>query len=207
MNSAGFAAVILAAGSSSRMGRDKALLSWGNGTFLTAAIDCLSPFVNTVIVVAGENANLIRAAVKLRGAMMAANPHPERGQFSSMRTGLQAALNLGSDSAIVALVDRPPATSATVETLINHFSSQKRMAKDRAKWAIIPEYEGRHGHPIVIAREMIDCFLEADANSSGREVEHTHQIRLQYVAVDDPNVVANVNTPEEYERLCASIPI
>lgn len=205
MSSPRFSAIILAAGASSRMGRDKALLPWENGTFLTSTIERLAPYVESVIVVAGANANLLQVAVESRVATMAINPNPAQGQFSSLRIGLQAALNRGMDSAIVALVDRPPASATTLDTLLHHFNRRKHVAEDLAKWAVIPEYAGRHGHPIVIGREMIECFLEADASSSARDVEHAHQARLQYVAVDDANVVANVNTPEEYERLIAHI--
>jgi len=197
-----FCGVILAAGESSRMGRDKALLAWppsatGRGTFLSTAIELLQPPSDLVIVVAGKNAESLRPVVDAAAGYLLVNRHPERGQFSSLQVGLQEVLNRGRDAAIVALVDRPPAQPRTLASLCDAF----RDAYESGKWAVVPEHGGRHGHPILIGREMIEAFLRAPATSTAREVEHSHEPRILYVPVDDPNVVANVDTPEDYERL------
>jgi len=52
-----------------------------------------------------------------------------------------------------------------------------------------------------VGREMIEAFLRAPATSSAREVEHVHQQHIAYLAVTDPAVVANVDTPEDFENL------
>jgi molybdenum cofactor cytidylyltransferase len=183
------------------MGQDKALLAWDGQTFLSATIERLMPYSQIVIVVAGANADKLKATIYARGAYLVVNRQPERGQFSSLRLGLQEILNHGRDAAIVALVDRPPAAATTIERLIDAFRLQSGVAENQAKWATVPEHAGKHGHPIVISREMIECLLKADAQSNAREVEHANQHRIEYVRVDDSNVVANVNTPEEYEKL------
>ena len=197
-----FCGVILAAGESSRMGRDKALLAWppgaaGRSTFLAAAIELLQPASDMVIVVAGKNADSLRPVVYAAAGYLVENRRPELGQFSSLQIGLQEVLNHGRDAAIIALVDRPPAQSATLARLCEKFSD----AYESGKWAVVPEHAEKHGHPILIGREMIEAFLRAPATSSAREVEHAHAERIVYVPVDDANVVANVNTPEDYERL------
>jgi len=84
-----FAGVILAAGASSRMGRDKALLPWRDGTFLSAAIQALQPVTDLVIVVAGRNEAELAPIVNAHAAFMVVNIDPERGQFSSLQIGLQ----------------------------------------------------------------------------------------------------------------------
>jgi molybdenum cofactor cytidylyltransferase len=183
------------------MGQDKALLPWKGQTFLSATIARLMPYSEMVFVVGGANAEKIKPTIYSRSAYLVVNRHPERGQFSSLRLGLQEVLNQGRDAAIVALVDRPPASAATIEKLLDVFKSQSEVTGEQAKWAIVPEQDGKHGHPIVISREMIECLLKADATSNAREVEHANQHRIEYVRVDDANVVANVNTPEEYEQL------
>ncbi len=189
-----FCGVVLAAGESSRMGRDKALLPWHGETFLSAAIRSLSPWTDMVIVVAGANADALAETVDAAAAYLVTNPQPERGQFSSLQVGLQEVLSRGRDAAMVTLVDRPPAAPATIHRLRNEFLHSPA-------WAVIPEYGGRHGHPIVIGREMIEVFLKASPAATARQVEHAQQEHIEYLAVDDSAVVANVDTPEEYQRL------
>jgi molybdenum cofactor cytidylyltransferase len=197
--------VILAAGESSRMGSDKALLPWppvaagiplSSETFVSAAIRSLNPFTDEVFVVAGNNEPRLAPAVYAAGGSMVRNPAPEMGQFSSLRVGLEQVLNLGRDAAMITLVDRPPATAAALQTLRTAFESASSDI-----WAVVPEYNGRHGHPFLVGREMIEAFLKAPANSTARDVEHSHSSHILFVGVDDPHVVMNVNTPEDYAAL------
>lgn len=193
-------AVILAAGQSSRMGRDKALLPWppnSNGTFLSETILALSPLNDMVIVVAGKNLPNVAPVAYAHGATVVENPAPERGQFSSLRIGLQEVLNRGRDAAMITLVDRPPVASSTLERLRNAFE----MAARNGKWAVVPESGGQHGHPYLVGREMIEAFLRAPEESTARDVEHRNQQHIEYVPVADPFVTLNVDTPEQYATL------
>jgi molybdenum cofactor cytidylyltransferase len=191
--------VILAAGESSRMGRDKALLPWppqGPGTILSAAIQSLSQHCDMVIVVAGKNEDAIKPIVYGSGADLVRNPAPERGQFSSLQVGLREVINQGRDSAMIRLVDRPPPRPETLATLVDAFTN-----KAHGIWAVVPEFHGKHGHPILIGREMIEAFLQAPASANAREIEHANQARIKYVAIDDPLVAANVDTPQDYTSM------
>ena len=192
-----FAGVILAAGDSTRMGQDKALLPWQGGTFLSAVIDVLKPVTELVIVVGGKNTNSLLPTIYQKGAFITENHHSERGQFSSLRVGLQEVLNRGRDTAIVALVDRPAARSATVRAIKQYFLE----SVESGVWAVVPEFEGRHGHPFIAGREMIERFLRAPQDATARDVEHAAQQHISYFPVNDPNVIMNVDTPEEFERL------
>jgi molybdenum cofactor cytidylyltransferase len=191
-----FCGVILAAGESSRMGRDKALLPWRGSTFLGAAMDVLAP-CDLVIVVGGKNAPILEPVVDAAGAYLVVNHEPERGQFSSLRIGLQEVMNRGRDAAIVTLVDRPPPSPATVQLLKERFLER---APDGI-WAVVPRHGERNGHPLVVGREMIHAFLSAPPTATARDVEHAHQQHIEYLAVDDPLVVLNVDTPEDYQRI------
>jgi molybdenum cofactor cytidylyltransferase len=203
--------VILAAGESTRMGRDKALLPWPPptpdqipvGTFLSAAIESLTLSTDRVIVVAGKNEATLAPVVYASGASLVVNPDPSRGQFSSMQIGVQEVLNQGRDAAIVTLVDRPPVSAATVDKLHGAFGS----AIARWKWAVVPEYAGKHGHPIFLAREMIGAFLNASETATARDIEHQNREHIVYVEVDDPLVTVNVNTPDEYAALQRAAPL
>ncbi len=192
-----FVGVILAAGESSRMGRDKALLDWRGQSFLEATLELLAAHTQLSIVVAGKNTESLAPLVYAKAGFLVVNPQPELGQFSSLQVGLREVLNRGRDAAVVALVDRPPCDSATLELLLGKFAE----AHLTGKWAVVPEYAGKHGHPFVVGREMMEAFLKAPATSNAREVEHALVDRILYFPVDDPLVAVNVDTPEDYARL------
>ena len=202
-----FAGVILAAGNSSRMGRDKALLPWppatagqapSNATFLSAAIRSLSRATDFVVVVVGENERALAPIIFAHGASLVVNPDPTRGQFSSLQVGLGEVLNHGRDAAMITLVDRPPVSDATIQILLHCFETA-----DDNIWAVVPEYSGKHGHPYLAGREMIEVFLRAPATTIARDIEHKLQVHIQYVQVEDPFVALNINTPEDYTSLLA----
>ena len=195
--SSAFAGVILAAGASSRMGKDKALLEYAGHTFLAGAIQLLQDVCDFVVVVTGNNTEFLRPIVYENSGYLVHNSEPELGQFSSLRIGLQAVLERGRDVACVTLVDRPPALSSTLEELKDRFLR----TSPEAIWTVVPQFNGRHGHPLIFGREMIEAFLRADPSSNARDIEHQHQRRIEYVDVDDPRVVININTPEEYSAL------
>jgi molybdenum cofactor cytidylyltransferase len=202
----GLCGVILCAGASTRMGMDKALLPWPppaahdnyalTETFLSAAIRSLSPITDMVLVVAGHNTSCVAPVVYAHGASLVTNPDPGLGQFSSMQVGLREILNRGRDGAIVTLVDRPPAHPDTISLLRQAFLESPPQV-----WAVVPEFRGKHGHPFVLGRELIEAFLRAPATATGREIEHQHQSHIQYLPVHDPFVTMNVDTPEDYAAL------
>jgi molybdenum cofactor cytidylyltransferase len=203
--------VILAAGSSTRMGRDKALLPWppvaegtpAANTFLGATIDLFQAYTDLVIVVAGKNEALIEPEAYAHGAFVAVNQHPERGQFSSLQIGMHEVLNRGRDAALIALIDHPPVLPITVQALRDAF-----LNSGPDTWAVVPEVrrgeEIVHGHPILVGREIIEAFLRAPVDATARDVEHRYAQHIQYVRVDDARVATNVDTPEDYERLFGS---
>jgi molybdenum cofactor cytidylyltransferase len=202
-----FAGVILAAGDSSRMGTDKALLPWppqvagqppSKETFLSAAIRSLTLATDFILVVAGKNEAALVPVAYASGASLVTNPDPSRGQFSSLQVGLHEVLNRGRDAAVITLVDRPPVSAATVRLLRDAFESAAQNI-----WAVVPEHSGKHGHPYLAGRELIEVFLQASPTASAREVEHRYQEHIQYIAVNDPFVALNINTPEDYAALVA----
>jgi molybdenum cofactor cytidylyltransferase len=200
----GLCGVILAAGESSRMGTDKALLPWPpptpdtpsnpHRTLLTAAIIAFEPLTRAIVVVAGKNADSLSPIAAACGAYLTRNPDPSRGQFSSLQIGLHAALDHGSDAAMITPVDCPPLASSSLILLCDSF----RKAIVRNVWAVAPENNGKHGHPLLLSRELIDAFIEAPVSSTARDILHAHPDRIEYVSVPDDLSRSGMNTPEEY---------
>lgn len=198
--------VILAAGFSTRMGCDKALLPWppaaagavaSSQTLLSAAIASLKPFAQSVIIVAGKNAASLAPIAAASGAIMVENPAPELGQFSSMQTGLRAALTRNCDAAMITLVDCPPLSATSLELLRNKFDE----AITAGKWGVAPEHNGKRGHPLFAGRALIDAFLAAPITSNARAVKHAHARLIESIPVPDSLLTADVNTPEQYAAL------
>jgi molybdenum cofactor cytidylyltransferase len=188
--------VVLAAGRSSRMGRQKALLPIGTGeTFcLRVATTLLEAGIAPVVIVGRPGDAALRAAVNgLAAVRLVANPEPDRGQLSSLQAGL-GALDPSAGAALVTLVDVPLVAGATVERLVH--------AWVRSGAPLIrPERGGRHGHPIVVARAVIDALLEASSARTTREVLEPFLAEALDVRVDDAFAFEDVDTPEEYARL------
>ena len=198
------AGLVLAAGDSTRMGADKAMLPWPPPlpgatdspphTLLSAALLAFNHFTRFNVVVAGKNADAIATVVGACGAYLVRNPAPENGQFSSLQIGLRDLLDRGCNAAIVTPVDCPPLSPSSLERLYNAFLG----ALTAGFWAVAPEHDGKHGHPLLANRDLIDAFLKADITSNAREVLHAHVSRVGYVPVPEPLAKAGLNTPEDY---------
>jgi molybdenum cofactor cytidylyltransferase len=188
-----YAGLILAAGESSRMGSAKALLEFRGETFLDRLIGCLSLECSPVIVVLGHEPDVIRAGVRSPAkAVFVLNPDYQRGQLSSMQCGLRA-VPANADGVVFTPVDHPNVEPATVATLV---ASGARIA--------IPQYLGRHGHPVLFARSLIAEFLALPPDSQAREVTHRHAGEIRYVDVADAGILDDIDDPEAYHRLLQS---
>jgi molybdenum cofactor cytidylyltransferase len=193
------AGIILSGGASRRMGTPKALLRFQNETFLDRLIGVFSPVCDPVIVVVGLHADQIRAGIKRAADVrFAVNPDPERGILSSLQGGL-ALIPSGTDAAMFLPVDHPHIDVSTVRTLAARFDA------DRAP-VIVPTYAGEHGHPVCIARPLMDELLALAPEAKASDVIHSHVARTIYVEVADPAVVTDVDDPAAYADLLAQHP-
>ena len=188
-----YAGLILAAGESSRMGSAKALLEFRGETFLDRLIRCFSAYCSPVIVVLGHEPEVIRAGVRSAGnAMFVLNADYSRGQFSSMQCGLRAAPE-DTEGILFTPVDHPNIEPATVRQLI---AAGAPIA--------IPQYLGRHGHPVLFSRALIPEFLALGPDSQARQVLHGHASEIQYLDVADPGILDDIDDPDAYHRLLAA---
>lgn len=192
-----FPGIVLAGGKSSRMGRPKALLPIGQAgdTFFDRVTRTLfDAGIDDVVVVVGADAGAIRAGVRLRpGVRIVDNPDYEQGQLTSLLVGLRAIDTARSTAALVTLIDVPLVSAATVRTLI---------ATQRAHHAPVvrPISNGRHGHPVIFARELFAELESADPAHGAKPVVRAHAAEMIEVPIDDEGAFTDIDTREDYDR-------
>jgi molybdenum cofactor cytidylyltransferase len=177
------AAIILAGGASRRMGSPKALLTYRGETFLDRLIGIFSEMCDRTVVVLGYTHEQIRAGLR-RQATFVVNPHPERGQLSSLQCGLRAVAD--ADAVFFTPVDYPAFEASTVRALLPYAGA-----------FTMPRYDGKRGHPVLIDRTMVEELLAC--RTMARDVIRAHE--PFYVDVDDPGILEDVDDPAAYARL------
>jgi molybdenum cofactor cytidylyltransferase len=191
------AGIILAAGASRRMGSPKALLNYRGETFIDRLVRVISAACDPVIVVLGYHADAIRAQV--RGQVrFVVNPDPERGQLSSLQSGLMV-VPPESDGVLFTPVDSPAVEPKTVSRLAEAFAR-----RDPATLLVIPRFNSKRGHPVCVSRSVIAELLALPPAGQAREVIRRHADRTQYVDVEDAGVLADIDDPEAYRRLAGT---
>jgi CTP:molybdopterin cytidylyltransferase MocA len=188
------AGIILSAGASRRMGTPKALLALDGETFLDRLIRLFSEVAVTPIVVLGHQAAQIQSGIR-RGAQAAfvVNPDPERGMLSSLQCGLRAVPQT-AEAVMFTPVDHPNLERSTLEKLIGHFNAQHASA-------IVPAFHGEHGHPVLIARPLVAELLALPATAQASDVIHRYRSETDYISVDDPAVITDIDDRAAYDEL------
>jgi len=189
-------ALLLAAGESRRMGRPKAGLrvSPSGLTFAAAAVESLrAAGLAEVTVVAGAHPEAVRAAVAgLEGVRVVVHDRWAAGQLSSLRAGLAAVDAPDVEAIVVTLVDCPLVQPATVSRLIE--------AWRRTRAPIVrPAIGERHGHPVIFDRITFDDLRTAPLEVGAKAVIARWRDAIQNVVVDDAGVLADIDTPDDYD--------
>lgn len=188
------AALILAAGYSSRMGRAKALLPFGGQTVLARVVRSFRQAgIDRIGVVTGHQAEQLEPLLHELEVGAIANPAYERGMFSSVQAGI-AALPADVDACFLLPVDIPLVRPATIAALAANFAAQQAPIT-------YPRFSGRRGHPPLIARSLFAEILAGQGDGGLRALLQTHQ--AADVDVLDEGVVLDMDTPEDYAQLAA----
>jgi molybdenum cofactor cytidylyltransferase len=194
------AAVVLAAGESSRMGRDKATLGYCGSTFLETILRTLGVAgVERVAVVLGHHAEEIRQAVNLGDTEVVINRDYRRGQTSSLQAGLKALERPELEAVVVCLADHPAVSTQTLRRLVDSFCESRAPV-------VIPTYQGRRGHPVVLARQLFEELQSLRPDAGANAVVRKYQAVTQFVEVDDPGVLLDIDDPELYRGLIEDQP-
>ncbi len=189
--------ILLAAGESSRMrGGFKPLLKWGKRTVIGECVHQMrNSQLSEIFVVLGHREMEIRQTLAGSGVQYAINEDYRRGMLSSVKTGL-AMVSPNADAALIALVDQPMISSEIIDTLINAFIAGE-------KGVALPTYEGKRGHPVIIAAKYFEDVMRLDEDSPEglRQFIESRRDDTLEVPVPTPAVIEDIDRPEDYERL------
>jgi molybdenum cofactor cytidylyltransferase len=189
------AAILLAAGESTRMGRTKALLPWQSTTLVEHQLNQLSSVheITAIIVVTGHAADEIVPLVRrFPGALAVYNADHRSGKVSSIRAGL-AAVPPGVDAVLLLAVDQP--RPADVLRRLVHHQPESGAA------IIVPVHRGRRGHPVLFAASMLPELHAISEETHGiREVLRRHADAVSELPIDDPIVLLDLNRPSDIPR-------
>ena len=194
------AGIILAAGESSRMGRDKALLPLGRETFLQRLIEVLRGEASPLLVVLGHHANEIEERITrladVQDVQFVRNPDYKLGQLSSLQAALRSLEGHPVSGALVCLVDHPAITTAVVGALLARFRARRPRI-------IIPTCNGRRGHPVFFSAELFQELLDAPLDQGARLVVRRHAAEVELVETGEEGILLDVDRPADYDLLLA----
>jgi len=199
------AGIVLAGGLSSRMHSPKALLDFRGAPFAVRILEAFEALdLKIRVVVLGPDAPRVRPILAVHDCVIIENAEPDSGPIGSLHLALAALRPVRPRAALVWPVDLPHVRLTTVERLIEAY---RRAATPAPPPAVVPVFAGHRGHPVIWDAALFDELetSERAAREGPRAVMHAHRSEVLAVAVDDPAVVDDLNTPEDYERLVRQI--
>ena len=199
------AAVVLAAGMSRRMGRPKALLPLAGLPLIVRVVEPIISVgsIGPIVVVTGHHADQVTRAMDGCEVQFSHNSEYEAGgMLSSVKTGVRSIQN-ECDAFFLVLGDQPLVQSSTYRALLD---------RDMGLWPMLdrshgpeahvtmrqPTFDGCHGHPILLSSNSIDAILSLPSDATLKT--YTHRIPALEIPVDDPGVLADIDTPDDYDR-------
>ena len=177
------------------MGHPKALLTYRGEPFLASILKaCYAVGLNRRVVVLGHHEDKVLSSIDLSDVTTVRSEDLTAGPIGSIRTGIRLLTNHPTDGVLVWPVDRPHVTTATVAALIDGFRSEGQPI-------VLPVHAGRRGHPVLFGRAVFDELLAVPPGEGARSVVRADPGRVFTVPVNDPAVLEDFNTPEEYRDL------
>lgn len=188
--------IILAAGSSSRLGRPKQLLPLGDRPVLAHTLaNATSSVLDGLLVVLGHEATMIEAQIDFGQARVVLNEAYREGQSTSLRAGLDA-LSHDTAAALFILGDQPLIGPAVLDALIDAY-------RRTAAPIVMPTYDGVRGNPVLIARALFPELDRISGDQGARGVIRAHAAEVHDVPIPGPPPTDDLDTQEDYDRLLA----
>ncbi len=185
------AAIVLAAGRSTRMGGPNKLLETISGKPLVriAAEQALSSRASPVVVVSGHERARVEAALAGLDVRLVHNPDYPQGLSTSVRAGL-AALPPESEAAIVCLGDMPQVTSALIDRLIAAFDPERNAL------VVLPTFDGKRGNPVLWSRRFFPELMALEGDVGARHLIGAYPEVVTEVPVENAAAMADIDTPD-----------
>jgi len=191
------AAIVPAAGMSTRMGRNKLLLTFGGKPLIVRAVDTLlESEVDEIIVVLGHEAETVAERLKGKQITLVENPDYREGMSTSIRAGLKAVPSQG-EGIMIYLPDQPLLEPGDVNRLIKAFAEAKRQNKS----IVVPFFRGQRGNPVILGSSYKEAILEVVGDVGCRRVIKRNPDQVLVVQMETDHVVRDVDTEEDYQGL------
>ena len=193
-------AVILAAGSSSRMGRPKQLLRFDGETLLRrAALAAKGAGCDPVVVVTGAHAGRMRGELRGLDVLEVENQRWETGMGSSVGAGVEKLLGAqpGADAVVLLLCDQPFVTHEVIAGLV---AARRATGRD----VIASSYGESCGVPALFGRALFDELRRLEGHAGAKQVIKSHAASAHFVPF--PGGEMDVDTPEDFSRLLSTQP-
>ncbi len=188
------AAILLAAGRSRRMGAFKPLLAFGDKTVIETCIENLrAAGIEEITAVVGHRADEIRARLAHVNVRFAVNCDAESEMGASIACGVDHT-SQKAGAVLIALADQPAIPPEIIRRLI---SERERTGAS----LVLPQWQGRGGHPVLIDLCYRDELLNLDAQKGLRALLDDHPAHVLRVSVDSPYVARDIDLWEDYRAL------
>jgi molybdenum cofactor cytidylyltransferase len=187
------AAIVLAAGASTRYGQPKQLLSVGHKTMLQHVVDIvLASPVDQTIVVLGHCAGEMGATLKGTPADILTNEEWEAGLSTSVQAGLRA-VRPDVQAALFVLADQPAITPQIIAILLERY-------QETGGPIVVPTYQGKRGNPALFDRALFAELMEVREDQGGRQLIDRYGDKAERVEVGSEAVLVDVDTEADYHR-------
>jgi molybdenum cofactor cytidylyltransferase len=185
--------VILAAGRSKRMGAFKPLLPFGKQTVIESCIEYLrGGGAERIVVVLGHRADAVRSAIASLGVVCVTNPDPDSEMNESIAVGVRA-LPATTKATLITPADHPAVPPSVVSSLIDAWQGGASL--------VIPRWQNRGGHPVLVDLRYRDELQNLDPNRGLRALFDAHREQVKRLRVDSPYVARDMDTWDDYSAL------
>jgi len=184
--------LVLAAGQSTRMSEPKLLMNWGETTVIGKVIKTLHQAgINDIIVITGRYQLELQQILKNYPLQFIFNPNYTNGEMlTSVQIGLKG-VSKEAEAVLIVLGDQPQIETVVVQGIVNQFLKTHHSL-------IVPSYKMHRGHPWLVDNSYRDEILGLETPNTLRNFLLKHKDRIDYVEVDNPSILQDLDTPSDY---------